>query len=98
MRSAVNFGAIALARATGTPTETLLTLRCECGQLECTSTVSISIVDYEATVHTGNLLVREDHAPAGLIDGSEAWTIMDGPAPPLPDRAVRRLGSAESPS
>jgi len=85
MLSAVNFGVVALARATRTPADSLLSLRCECGAPACRSKVSISIVAYEAALLTGCLLVAPAHGNgARVIDRSRAWSIIDG-SPPAAD-------------
>jgi hypothetical protein len=78
MRSAVNFGVVALARATGTPRQVPLTLRCECGGAACMTTVSISTADYESAVSACHLLVSPLHRNgAREIVRSPEWAIVE---------------------
>jgi hypothetical protein len=78
MRSAVNFGVVALARATGTSRQMPLTLRCECGGAACMTTVSISTADYESAMSACHLLVSPEHRNgARAIVGSLEWAIVE---------------------
>ena len=81
LRSAVNFGVAALARALGAPASELLDLRCECGRSACTARVRISLREYDAAPLEDAVLVASGHAgPVSRQTVARSWVIVEGEA------------------
>jgi len=79
MRSAVNFGIAALARATEAPANTPLRLRCECGSPACASIIVVSLRDYRRAPLTGCLIVTPAHIDGARVitQSAQLWAVIE---------------------
>jgi hypothetical protein len=74
----VNFGVVAVARATGVAADQFLELRCECGVAGCSARIRIAGSVYVTVTEADLLVVSSLHA-TGATERGEHWFAVARP-------------------